>query len=101
MRLTQVQASQVARDDHALSGRYVAGQRPGPWRLLTVRNTIGLVLLQDRAGVRCDRVLIRAWHTLIRKDEGEAGAGGRRPDGAADGLAGVGSGAVTSIRWMP
>jgi hypothetical protein len=33
MRLTQVQASQVARNDHALSGRYVAGQRPGPWRV--------------------------------------------------------------------
>jgi hypothetical protein len=26
---------------------------------------------------------------------------GRRADDAADGLAGVGSGAVTSIRWMP
>ena len=60
-----------------------------------------MVLLQDRAGVPCDRVLIRARHTLIRKDERQAGAGGRRADDAADGLAGVGSGAVTSIRWMP
>jgi hypothetical protein len=69
---------------------------------MTVRKTIGMILLQDRAGVRCDRVLIRGpGHTLIRKDEGEAGAGGRRADDAADGLAGVGSGAVTSIRWMP
>ena len=68
---------------------------------MTVRKTIGTVLLQDRAGVRCDRVLIRGPAHAIRKDEGEAGAGGRRADGAADGLAGVGSGAVTSIRWMP
>jgi hypothetical protein len=70
---------------------------------MTVRKTIGMVLLQDRAGVRCDRVPIRARHTLIRKDEGRRApaAGGRRPDDAADGLAGVGSGAVTSIRWMP
>lgn len=68
---------------------------------MTVRNTIGVVLLQDRAGVRCDRVLIWGLAHAHPEDEGEAGAGGRRADGAADGLAGVGSGAVTSIRWMP
>ena len=69
---------------------------------MTERKTTGTVLLEERAGVRRDRALIQG-HAHAHPEE-RGGSGRWRPPGraddAADGLADVGSDAVTSIRWM-
>jgi len=102
--LASARRSSAIPDDSAVNDRFLGSnveeQSVGPLielergRILQLRGRYGYPSkCRSARGHGCSR--------LIRKDEGQTGAGGRRADDAADGLAGVGSGAVTSMRWMP